>query len=82
MQLVADAVAGSNRGGIYGSGSATETLPWATQGYRTGRGGRCLLGVRQAMPKGAVLIKTGERPQWARWLQHAGCLWNRFIKSE
>jgi hypothetical protein len=54
-------------------GSAVETLH---MGYL-----RRLLGMRQATPKGAVLLKAGERPLSLRWLQHAGRLWNHLTAS-
>ena len=69
VQLVAAAAAGSPRGGTCGSGSAAEALHLGHL--------RRLLGVRQATPNGAVLLETGERPLWVRWLVRAGRLWNR-----
>jgi hypothetical protein len=38
--------------------------------------------VRQATPNGAVLLETGERPLWVRWLLRAGRLWNRLVAAE
>ena len=73
VQPVAAAVAGSTRGGMCGSGSAAESLH---MGYL-----RRLLGVRQATPNGAVLLETGERPLWVRWLLRAVRLWNRLATA-
>ena len=71
VQLVAAAAAGGSQGGSCSSGSAAEALH---VGHL-----RRLLGVRQATPTGAVLLETGERPLWVRWLVRAGKLWNRLV---
>ena len=69
MQLAARAAAGSGS-----TGCAAEKLHLSFL--------RNLLGVRQSTPNAVVLIETGERPLWARWLQRAARLWNRALATE